>query len=253
MADETKQKEDRGPKHPSDNLETAVEMLHRVRDGIGYSPANRETIVEALGYQGLSGTSARKLAVLNHFNLLDRVGNSTYRIGELGKRILAPREESEVQVALAEAAKAPSLYQRLFARFGDSALPSLLPNILMREFGVLSQTADEVARLFRETAEFAGLLRNGVLHTELLADPSAAGDSAPSESSDPRPNTAADESSQAGPPAGVQRYSVPLDKSGRVAMVELPLPLLVRDVERMISWLNYMMTITADEETPTVS
>lgn len=253
MPDDAKQREERGPKNPSDNLETVVGMLHRVRDGIGFAPANRETIVEALGYQGISGTSARKLAALNHFNLLDRASNSTYRIGELGKRILAPRDEREVQAALAEAAKAPSLYQRLFARFGDSALPSLLPNILIREFGVLPQTADEVARLFRESAEFAGLLRNGVLLTELPSDPRSAGEPVPPDADDRRETTAVDEPTQGTSPTGVQRYSVPLDKSGRVAMVELPLPLLVRDVERMISWLNYMLTITTDEEMPTVS
>src|SRR5688572_21598112 len=88
------EREGSGPNAPADTLGSAVQLLQLVRDRLGFSSASRESVAEALGYRTLNGTSRRKIAALSHFDLLSRTG-AAYRISELGKQILIPRDDAE--------------------------------------------------------------------------------------------------------------------------------------------------------------
>jgi hypothetical protein len=250
-----KQKEERGPKAPGLNLPTAVELLPQVRDGVGMGRASRETVARALGYNSLNGRSNRVIAALTHFGLLDRVGAAALQVSELGKKVLLPQTETEAREALAEAVQRPSLYQKLFARFAGHGLPSLLPNILSREFGVLPNYGEEVARTFRESVEHAGLLRNGVLHTT-LNELSGDLDIGAANSS----QAAATQAGQADQTSIVrdlkivsQRYTIPLDRSGRVATIDVPVPVSSEDLRRIKAWAEYMMTMAEIEVSASAS
>jgi hypothetical protein len=243
--------------------------------GVGYGTANREVVAKSLGYTSLNGKSNRAIAALIHFGLLEKTGNAAVRISDLGKQVLIPRDESEVKAALSDAARKPSLYQRLFERFGGHGLPALLPNILVREYGVLPGSSDEVARIFRETVEYAGLLRNGVLHSEVEVitqaddtldvdgDNGGEEDIHPTEDGpsnegggqtpSPAPYTPARPPAARAPvPEGTQRYTIPLDMHGRLATIDIPLPVAPSDMSRIKRWAVFMAELS-DEETPTIS
>jgi hypothetical protein len=252
-----------------------VALLRDVMQGVGYGGANREVVAKSLGYTSLNGKSNRAIAALIHFGLLEKSGNAAVRISDLGKQVLMPRDEREARAALVHAARNPSLYQRLFERFGGHGLPALLPNILVREYGVLPGSSDEVARIFRETVEYAGLLRNGVLHAELddasrpketeeeeVGEQDAegvqprdinAGDGvagqnplAPSQPPDVRA------APRAPVPEGTQRYTIPLDMHGRVATIDIPLPVAPSDMGRIKRWAEFMAELS-DVGTPNIS
>ncbi|HXB27468.1 MAG TPA: hypothetical protein VNV25_22250 [Gemmatimonadaceae bacterium] len=257
---------ERGVKNPSDTLQEAETMLQHVREQVGFGPASREVLAEALGYRGISGTSGRKVAALSHYGLLERAG-SGYRISDLGKQLLMPKEPSERGRALAVAARTPALYQRLWARYQGGPLPALLPNLLVREHGVNQRSADEVAKIFRETMQFAGLLRNGIMQDdapdghETASEPSARSQTQPVATwPDLQPRagfveeerlvaqSATDDRQQADS-RRTQRYTVALDKAGRLAVIDLPLPLLHRDLQKILAWVDYMNTVVEDGDT----
>ena len=242
----------RGPKYPSDSLKVAIDLIGKVREGIGFSAASRDTIVKAVGYETLNGTSKRKLGVLNHYGFLDRTGAGTYKVSELAKRILIPTDQLDRELAIAEAAKTPRLFQSLFERFSGHALPSLFTNLLVRDFGVAVDSGEHVSGVFKETAEFAGLLRNGVLSSEAQPVP---GDAKATQESkrDPIPVEAV--ALPATVPANVtgQRYTVALDGTGRVAQIDLPIPVRARDLTALVGWLNFMRTVAEQEEPPAIS
>lgn len=229
----------RGVQYPADHLEAAVEMLGKVKEAVGLAAASRETLVEALGYNSINGASARKVAVLSHFGLIDRAGKGSSRVSELGRRILMPVSDSDRRQAIADAARKPTLFAQLFERLKGHAIPSLLPNLLVREFGVFHGSAESVAETFRTTMEFAGLFRNGVLNEE--AGPPIARTSKSRDGTE----TAQDvDSGPTGDPdiskSGGQRYTIALDGSGRVARIDIPLPVSATDLRRIERWAQYM-------------
>lgn len=243
-------KGERGVQHPAHNLEAAVAMLEQVRTGIGFNPASRETIAAALGHKGISGSSAKKLGVLTHFDLLERVGGGAYRISDLGKAILIPRDEEERRSAIADAATRPALYNTLLGKYENTALPTLLPNLLSREHGVFPNSSEAAAAVFRETMEFAGLLRQGVLYRQPESDKAPQGDETPAP--DPAGDTRGDKS---GPTAGtvlaprdgtVQSYTIALDNAGRLAAIQIPIPVSPRDLKRIRNWIDYMSAVIED-------
>jgi hypothetical protein len=252
------EREGRGPNAPSETLASAIQLLQLVRDRLGFSSASRESVAEALGYRTLNGTSRRKIAALSHFELLVRNG-AAYRISDLGKQILIPRDDGEYKQAIAVVAKKPAFYGKLFAKYEGQALPGMLPNILVREFGILPQSSEEVARTFRETQEFAGLLRNGILLSEAEGAATGGGDLAPSGTSlsasasvarqplEVRGEAKSKGEINAGNGRPFQRFSIPIDKQGTLASVELPVPVRERDLKKVSAWLAYMTNVIGDE------
>ncbi len=255
---EDREREERGPKTPGLNLGGAIELLSRVREGVGFGRASRETVAQALGYSSINGTSKRAIAALSHFGLMERSGSAALVISELGKRILVPRDQEERKSAIAEAAKQPALYQKLFDRFGGHGLPGLLPNMLVRDFGVLPTSSEDVARFFRESVEFAGLLRNGVLHSELdESRPLTSSNSEDEDSSATPPDTVRQDERVTPRPSentggvdlkvGSQRYTIPLDRHGRLATIDIPIPVSSSDLRRIGRWAEFMIDISDED------
>jgi hypothetical protein len=229
-----------------DGLETAIEMLERVREAVGLAAASRETLVEALGYKSINGASARKVAVLSHFGLLDRVGKGTSKVSELGRRILMPVSDNDKIQAIANAARKPTLFSQLFDRLNGHALPSLLPNLLVREFGVFHGSAESVADTFRASMEYAGLLSNGVLSEEIRPALESANTPDSKESGARQPHNEPLSDGLESTKAELQRYTIALDGAGRVARIEIPLPVTATDLRRVERWAQYMGEIVAE-------
>lgn len=150
-------------KAPSHALSESIGFLESIDRSLGRGPFTRDLIVEALGHKAASGPFNRKVGALLHFNLLQRDGVS-YRIAELGEKILRPQVEGEKRDALAEAVTEPKLYRELINRFRGQPVPPLLKNILVREFGVHQNSGGDVAKMFLSSLEYAGLLRNQIVH-----------------------------------------------------------------------------------------
>lgn len=60
------------------------------------------------------------------------------------------------------------MFDKLIEKFKNQSLPGLLENILLRE-GVSGNSVKDVAVIFKETLQFAGILVNGVV-TDIFSD-----------------------------------------------------------------------------------
>lgn len=152
---------DRSTPYPAVTLQEAVESIIKLRNNLGRGYADREVVAKALGYKGISGASAGLIAALGHYGLLERQGNS-YRPSELSERITHEVSSSDRASALRETAATPKLWRMLLERYDGGALPDLLPNLLIRD-GVSANASSDVAKLFRTTIEYAGILNNGLV------------------------------------------------------------------------------------------
>lgn len=148
--------------YPRVDLESAIDLLNRLKNALGNGPYDRNSAATAMGYKGLSGASASRFAALLHYGLLSRNG-TVYNQSPLADRILIETSEEDKKTAIVEAVRNPKLYKSLTERFSGSSLPLLLKNILVRDYGIPERASRGVVKNFKQSLEFAGILRNGVI------------------------------------------------------------------------------------------
>lgn len=160
----TKKIIDRSSSYPVLTIDEALEDVAKLRQAYSTYPFSRQQAAKALGHQENSGTSARKVAALTQFGLLLRDGN-TYKVSGLAGKILYHTDEVSKEQAIIEAVSSPKLYRALIDKFSNQALPLLLNNILVANFGINSKVSKAVAKDFVNSLEYARLLKNGVIAT----------------------------------------------------------------------------------------
>lgn len=247
-------KRPRSKAYPQHSLKDMVEGLRRISSQLGPGPYDRASIAEGLGHSAGSGTANSKAAALVHFGLLDRRSNA-YHLSPLATQLLHPTSEDEVPAALVAAVKSPTLFEALFEKFEDRSLPNLLPNILARDFGIMAKQSDQVSELFRDSAEYAGLLVNGILHSEIPISPSAGTRRSISEDDDSGQVDRKDAPTRLGAPsrqekllradASMTEYSIPLS-GGRTCSLQLPRPVSERDLSKITGWLDLMADVLTE-------
>lgn len=167
---ENKIKKSRSSGYPVWPLGECIEAIRLVKQNLGESWASRESIVNAMGYSGVTGSSGTKVSACVHFGLLKRSGN-TYALSELSEKILVPISETEKTAAIIEAVKSPNLYSKLIEAYNGKALPNMLDNILSREYGIISTSSKRATEIFKKSLEYAGIFHNGII-TEITPDTS---------------------------------------------------------------------------------
>lgn len=241
----------RGRTSPSHTLEDAIDGIVRVYRALGTTSHSREDAAQAMGYKAGSGAANSRVGSLTHFTLLDRQGAS-YAVTELARRIIEHTDDRDRELAIAEAATAPSLYCELVDRFDGQPLPPMLPNILARDYGVVPKNTQEVAARFEETLRFAGLLRDGKVWAKVEEDDQAvtSGHAKVSDTEQTKTSEIAEKSSVSAAAPSVPSnggYRVPLTKK-REAVLFLPRPVEISDLRRIKSWIDLMEDVLTESE-----
>lgn len=161
----------RSTAYPGITLEKAIEATKQLRDNLGMTPFSRDSAATALGYKAVSGASVQKVSACVHFGLLTRKGNA-YTQSELANQMFRYVSDEERVAAIKTAVQTPSLYNKLISEYAGKALPKMLDNILVRNYGITERVAKDVANIFEKSVLFAGLLQNGII----TADASGSGD-----------------------------------------------------------------------------
>jgi hypothetical protein len=245
------ERSERSRRYPVSTVVDAIANLASVHRGVGMNGGSREALAQAIGHSTLNGASKRKIASLIQYGLIDRDGDR-YRISDLGRRILIPVTEREKEDAIAEAVRRPALFQEIGQSYDQQPLPSMLGNILAREYGLLPAVSGDVAELFKKSVEQAGLIVDGSLNWSgapraAVANPADAPAQLQS-TREPTGDTRSTESASDASLGGLQDYSIPLDSRGRKALIHLPTPVEARDLDRLAGWLSYMRTVLSDTD-----
>lgn len=157
-----KKPKNRSTAYPGITLEEAIDATKMLRNNLGAGPYSRDSAAVALGYNGVNGASGTKIAACVHFGLLVRESN-VYKQSELADQILVATSEDERLAGIRIALMKPTLYKKLAEEYSEKALPKMLDNILVRQHGITERVAKEAASLFTKSADYAGVLVNGVI------------------------------------------------------------------------------------------
>lgn len=158
-----KNKRNRSAAYPAIDIQEAQQHLSTLHRNLGAGPYDRLNAAKVLGYKGVTGASASRIAALVHYGMLQRVAGGGYAETELAKKILNHLDDAELAECLIVAFLSPALFASLYKDFKDKALPQKLDVILVRNYRITEQAARDVARIFRQSAERVGLLSNGFM------------------------------------------------------------------------------------------
>ena len=205
MADTSKPEKrtiNRSTAYPGITLEKAIEATKLLRDNLGTGPYSRDSAATALGYKAVSGASIQKISACVHFGLLSRKSNA-YSQSELADKMFRFISEEERVQAIRQAVQKPTLYTKLISEFSGRALPKMLDNVLVRNYGITERVAKDVANVFEKSVQFAGLLQNGIITADGATQPEEQEESASSSVGNDEPVTDAspDANTSQGTPA----------------------------------------------------
>jgi len=239
----------RGPKRPAYTLQGAEELIREVNGALGAQCVSADLIAQALGHKrARSGAATPKLGALNHYGLLTREGNRAYRVSDLAMAIIAPRDGEERSLALAKAAAMPTVFGELVEEYAGGAVPPMLPNILRQKYRITGEQADELDITFRETMEFAGLLRGGVLYSQpVVRSAVEAEDDDEGQEEEPGQDARGSSDGPSSDERAPTEYQVVL-RGRRVAYLKLPAAVVDEDLERIKAWLDFNKEVLTENE-----
>lgn len=180
----------RSTSYPSISLSEGLKKLSMLKDSLGVNGEyDREATAKGMGYGSLSGSSARAVAALVHYGLLNR-SKDQYSISDLGKKYLMPIEEGQSQEAIREAVLKPALLHKIYSEYEGQQLPGQLKNILTITHGIQGAAADTALRVIKQSFNHAGLITDdGTLIRQPVTTKVSEGDDVEQASAKHTPNS----------------------------------------------------------------
>lgn len=173
MSSDEKKVREKSALYPAVTISECVEFIRQI-DSLGGKSVSYASILNLMGLTSPTTRSfLSRISASKQFGLIT-TGGSTAQLTDLARRILYPNEgESEARQLLIEAFENPPLYAKLIERFKDKAVPpkNQLSNLLMNEYRIIKQVKDNAADCFIESADYLGILKNGVLCMEIADTP----------------------------------------------------------------------------------
>jgi hypothetical protein len=157
------ERQPRSPSYPFINLSRAVAHAEALHRAMGCDWFTAEQAAKIWEMRADSSALGQRLSALKQFGLMDDSGRGKERrfaISALAQRIIQ-HEDSPDYAALREAALHPAIYADLWRRLQNSDRASLLHFLTTRHPPFSPKAAEDVLRLFRESAALAGLARPG--------------------------------------------------------------------------------------------
>lgn len=135
------------------DLDAAVEVARAVWDHAGPRACNVDELAGKLGML-ISGAFRMKTATARTFGLLDKDARSSFRLTDVGLRIVQPETEA---AARADAFLQVPLYEKLYTDNRNRLLPPARAlEEMMRQYGVAAKQADKARHAFERSARQAG-------------------------------------------------------------------------------------------------
>jgi hypothetical protein len=141
------------------DLNAAVEVAKALYGRRGISSCALDELAAALNQTTSSGNFRLKTSTARTFGLIDKDGQSAFKLSELGCRLISPDGETD---AKADAFLQVPLYNQIYEKYRGKLLPPT--KALEREMqtlGVSSKQTDKARHAFQRSARQAGFFNDG--------------------------------------------------------------------------------------------
>jgi hypothetical protein len=158
---------------PALSLEKVLPIARAIWDNYAGESAPPHEVAVAIGVSPTSSAWRTMPGASSAYGLTEGAHDShTIRLTSLGKRIVAPEEEGDREIALAEAAKRPSISKKSFERYDRKKLPQddIGANVLV-SMGLSKDKSSQGFALVKQNAEFANLILKTKTGPLVVAEP----------------------------------------------------------------------------------
>ncbi|TAJ13452.1 hypothetical protein EPO56_03160 [Patescibacteria group bacterium] len=161
--EEKKETKARSRLYPRYDLEDSIKFIESVSK-LGGSRVSNEAVAADLGKAVNNSTFIGRVSSSKQFGILIQESGKL-SLSSIGKEIMFPRGDSEKSVAIKSAFSTPALYRELIDTFNGKTIPdqAALGNRLVHDYGIEGAAKDSAARNFIRSAQYAGVLQNGIL------------------------------------------------------------------------------------------
>jgi predicted nucleotide-binding protein len=147
---------------PAHSLEKALQVIQTIVENGASRPMDRLLLAQSINRTPSSSEFKKLLSSSLKYGLTEGTEKAeVVKPTQLGLQIARPINESEKTQALVRAIRIPELLGQIYAHFNKQKLPRVefLKNVLVRQFDVEDEHAEELANLVTENAKFAGVLQ----------------------------------------------------------------------------------------------
>lgn len=147
--------------YPKNPLTQALVIGQKIADENAGAPMNRLLVADALGIKPASSNFKYLLSSSRSYGLTEGTEKATeVSLTSLGKQA-TKADGAERTAILRQAVMKVPMFKAFFERFDGNKMPSadMLRKILVTDFAVAGDRADEAAELLVENGEFVGIIR----------------------------------------------------------------------------------------------
>lgn len=161
--EEKKETKARSRLYPRYDLEDSIKFIESVSK-LGGSRVSNEAVAAEVGKAVNNSTFIGRVSSSKQFGILIQESGKL-SLSSVGKEIMFPRGDGEKSAAIKSAFATPVLYKELIDAFNGKTIPDqvALGNRLVHDYGIEAAAKDSAARNFIRSAQYAGVLQNGIL------------------------------------------------------------------------------------------
>lgn len=152
-----------------------MKIPETIKNNYGNAGATSDQIAAAMG---ISEANVRYRYLLWSATAYGTVtkDESTYRVSETGRKILAPTYDAEKREGIVKAIATPSILARFYSDYSSSFLPQgeIFKNVLEQKYGIPQVRTDATVNLILANARYAKLLEEFPDGKQKLISPNAA-------------------------------------------------------------------------------
>jgi len=152
--------------YPRYNIEEAIKLI-QVVSGLGRKNVSEKSVAAETGKSITNSGFIGRVSSARQFALISKDGGKI-SLTQLGNEIMFPVDDTSKAEAIKRAFSMPTLYKELIDAFGGTKIPehSSLGNRLLNDYGIEAGAKDVAAKNFIKSAEYAGVMQNGILIVE---------------------------------------------------------------------------------------
>lgn len=251
----------RSPNYPAISLREAIERGRKIYKAENRAGCFRDQALRHMGYTSANGMSLTALSSLKKYGLFEEKGGRIVPTARAIDIFVRPADDPRHITAVREAAVEPTIYAQLVERFGGNGgyLPSLdqFKAELEADMGFNPRAISTFITDFRDTLEYAGLLRDGKIISPI--EDAEDDEDAPEASGDrdqyreekmPPPAHGSYGGSGRGeapppPPAGFLTLTTLLPGGAKTATLNIPTGLTRDDFQYLADWIKFQGRVFA--------
>lgn len=170
---EEKKTKIKSKEYPAISLGQAIAFIKKLKDYPIGKPISYDAAAKEMGVKPTTKSFTYAISSARQYGLISTSAGKTLSFLDSANRFARPTEdEQNLTLLKIQCFSSPKLYSELIQEYNGKSMPAtnILENVLISYYGVAPKAAQTAAQTFIDTANEVGVVKSGVLNTEINID-----------------------------------------------------------------------------------